>query len=313
MRQTALLVDPRYAEHRNPAGHPERSERIEALLSLAEDPGRDGIVPVAARPATRDEILAVHTAAHFDRVAATAGVERTVFDADTSASPRTFETALLACGGLLAVVDAVMAGSADNGCALVRPPGHHAESGRIMGFCFFNNVAVGAAHLRRHHGLERILIVDWDVHHGNGTQEIFWEDPDVLYVSLHEYPCYPGGGASHETGAGAGAGATVNVPLPAGCGDAEFVQAFDRLVEPAARRFDPDFVLVSAGFDAHGRDPLASMSMTEEGYVTLTRRLMAVARDTCDGRLAAVLEGGYDLVALEASVRAVLGEMGGEP
>jgi acetoin utilization deacetylase AcuC-like enzyme len=312
MLRTALLIDPRYMEHRNSPGHPECPERIEALLEVVRNPGRDGIVRVEPRPATPEEILRAHTSEHFERVKATAGIPHTFFDADTSACASTFEIALLAAGGLLAVVDAILEARADNGFAFVRPPGHHAESARVMGFCFFNNVAVAAEHLRERHGLERILIVDWDVHHGNGTQEIFFENPNVFYVSFHEYPCYPGTGRAEERGAAAGVGRTLNVPLPSGSGDAEFLDAYERLVRPTVFEFDPDFVLISAGFDAHHRDPLASMNMTEEGYSSLTRRLLELARDRCRGRCAAVLEGGYDLAALAESARSVLSDLAGE-
>jgi acetoin utilization deacetylase AcuC-like enzyme len=303
--RTALLIDRRYTEHVIAPGHPESPARMEALLPLAGDPGREGVVPLAPRAASREEILRVHTEAHFERVRRTAGAAHTFFDADTSAGARTFEIALLAAGGFLEVLDAIADGRCENGFALVRPPGHHAESERVMGFCFFNNVAVGAEHLRRR-GFRRILIVDWDVHHGNGTQEIYLAEPEVFVVSFHEHPCYPGTGRAEERGVGAGLGRTLNVPLPPGSGDAEFLAAYDRLVEPAAREFAPDFVLVSAGFDAHREDPLASMTMTEQGYAALTGRLLALAHDCCGDRLALVLEGGYDLEALAASVKAVL-------
>ena len=209
-------------------------------------------------------------------------------------------------------VTPIKSGRADNGLALVRPPGHHAEINRAMGFCLFNNVAVAAAHLRRQDGIERVAIVDWDVHHGNGTQDVFYSDPRVLFVSLHQHPLYPGTGMVIETGAGEGDGYTVNVPLPAGKGDADYVRAFEQIVAPATREFDPDFVLVSAGFDTDGRDPLGGMNMTAAGFAALTRILMDVARDRCGGRLAAVLEGGYSLEALEEGVGAVLWELGNE-
>jgi len=313
--RTALLVDAAYSRHRNPPGHPERPERIEVLLPLAgaDATGGERLVPVRPRPATAEEILAVHRPSHLERVAASAGRRLTVFDADTSAGEDSFETALLAAGGVLEVIDAVVAKRVDNGFALVRPPGHHAESDRVMGFCLFNNVAVGAEYARRRHGLDRILIVDWDVHHGNGTQEIFWSDGGVMYVSFHQYPFYPGTGAAHERGEGAGEGATLNLPLAAGSGDAEVLEAFRSVVEPAARRFAPDMVLVSAGFDAHRDDPLASLTMTREGFAELARGVLGIAEDCCDGRLVAVLEGGYDLDALRACVDAVLAEMSGVP
>jgi acetoin utilization deacetylase AcuC-like enzyme len=310
MKRTAVLVDRTYLEHENPPGHPERADRIGVLLQALD--GAPNTPRVEPHPATLDQIHAVHTKEHVARIAATEGRERTIFDADTQTSPRTYETALLAAGGFLAVLDAILDDRADNGIALVRPPGHHAESNRAMGFCFFNNVAVGARYLQDQHGMERVLIVDWDVHHGNGTQEIFYGDPSVFYVSLHEHPNYPGTGAAEETGGGRGLGTTLNVPLPAGSGDAEYVEAFEQIIEPACRRFAPDFVLISAGFDAHVRDPLASMEMTEAGFVTLSRKLMGIAEACCGGRRAAVLEGGYDLTALRDSVLAVVRELRGD-
>ena len=313
MRRTAVLLERAYLRHENPPGHPERTERIGVLLEAFDGRADDAVVRVSPRPATVDEVRAVHTAEHVERIAATAGVPFTPFDADTQAGPHTHETALLAAGGLLAVLDAVMEGRADNGLALVRPPGHHAESNRAMGFCFYNNIAIGARHLQRAHGVKRVLIVDWDVHHGNGTQEIFWEDPSVMFVSLHESPLYPGTGGAGETGAGAGAGTTLNVPLPGGSGDDDWLRAFDSIVEPAARAFAPDFVLISAGFDAHVRDPLASTELTTGGFVRLARRVRTIADDCCGGRCAAVLEGGYDLEALRGSVLAVLRELQGHP
>ena len=205
-----------------------------------------------------------------------------------------------------------MAGDTDNGFAMVRPPGHHAEADRAMGFCLFNNVAIAARCLCRRHGLDRVLVMDWDVHHGNGTQHIFAEDPNVLYVSTHQYPFYPGTGRVEEVGAGKGEGFTLNVPLPAGCGDGEYLDAFIRVIDPVCRQFEPQFVLVSAGFDAHLRDPLASMMVSEEGFACLARVLLRVAADHADGRFAAVLEGGYDLDGLRRSVARVLDEMRGE-
>jgi acetoin utilization deacetylase AcuC-like enzyme len=244
-------------------------------------------------------------------VAATAERDRFAFDADTPTSSRSFEAALRAAGGTLAAVDAVMAGAADNGFALVRPPGHHAVPERAMGFCLFNNVAVAAAHLRAAHGLERVLVVDWDVHHGNGTQDAFYADSHVLFMSSHQYPFYPGTGSAREVGRGEGEGFTLNVPLPSGCGDAEYLQAYLEVVEPVARQFRPEFVLISAGFDAHARDPLAEMEVSERGFAGLARLVARIARDVCGNRLVAVLEGGYDLAALGESVATVLDELGG--
>lgn len=301
----ALVLDPRYGEHRNPPGHPERPERLAALLPLREGAAARGLVLLDPRPATREEICAVHTDEHYDRIAASAGHPLTILDPDTSAGPASFEVARLAAGGFLAVLEAIESGRARRGFALVRPPGHHAESDRAMGFCLFDNVAVGAAFLRRA-GHARVAIVDWDVHHGNGTEEIFARDPDVLYISLHQYPWYPGTGAARDTGVGPGAGATRNLPLPAGCGDAEYLAAFDEHVLPALHAFRPGFLLVSAGFDPHFQDPLGGMRVTAEGFAAMTARLCGAAETLCGGRLALVLEGGYHLGALREGVDAVL-------
>jgi acetoin utilization deacetylase AcuC-like enzyme len=306
--RTALVIDEAYGEHRAAPGHPERADRIRALLPFAQEPG---LLRVAPRPATREEILAVHAEAHWTAVADSAGRPFTFYDLDTSAGPRSFETALLASGGVLELADAVASGHADNGFAAVRPPGHHAESDRVLGFCLFNHVAVAARHLQRVHGMERIAVLDFDAHHGNGTQEIFWEDPDVLYVSLHEHPFYPGTGSAAERGGGAGEGATVNLPLAAGSGDAEVLDALRTAALPAVRSFAPDFLLLSAGFDAHRADPLANLEMTDAGFTDVGRAVMDAAADCCGGRVAAVLEGGYDLPALRASFRAFLDEMRG--
>jgi acetoin utilization deacetylase AcuC-like enzyme len=204
-----------------------------------------------------------------------------------------------------------MAGEIANGFAFVRPPGHHAERRRAMGFCLFNNVAVGAEYLRRRYGLQRVLIVDWDLHHGNGTQHLFETDPGVLYVSTHQYPYYPGTGGLDEVGQAGGEGFTVNLAFPAGFGDAEYVEAFHRIVEPIAHQYAPEFVLVSAGFDAHARDPLGGMQVTEGGFRAMTRSLLAIAGAHAGGRCAAILEGGYDLTAIRDSSKHVLAELVG--
>lgn len=308
MLRTGLLIDPRYAQHRTPDGHPERPERIATLVEALGKYEREDLVPIAPRPARDDEILSNHSRSLLDTVRATAGRSATALDPDTYTSEETYETALLATGGVLEVVDAVAEGKVDNGFALVRPPGHHAEVDRAMGFCFFNNVAVAARRLIDHHGLDRVMIIDWDVHHGNGTQESFYALDDVLFLSLHRYPFYPGTGAADETGAASGF--TVNIPLPAGLGDAEYAMAFRHLVEPIGKQFDPDFVLVSAGFDCHALDPLGGMGVTTGGFRMMARSVLRLAREQANGRLVAVLEGGYSLKALRECALAVTDEMG---
>jgi acetoin utilization deacetylase AcuC-like enzyme len=300
------MIDRRYLDHNTGAGHPERPERIAALLAMIESAA--DLIRVAARPASGDELALVHDGAYIEEVAATQQKPWFAFDADTPTSPESYPTALFAAGGFLALLDAIMSGAVGNGFAFVRPPGHHAERHRAMGFCLFNNVAIGAEYLRRRHGLQRVLIIDWDVHHGNGTQHLFESDSGVLYVSTHQYPYYPGTGAIDEVGHKEGEGYTVNLAFPAGFGDAEYREAFEKLVEPIARQYDPQFVLISAGFDAHLRDPLGGMQVTESGFEAMAHALVEIARDHCGGRCAAILEGGYDLQAIRSSAQQVLNE-----
>lgn len=312
MLATGYVLDRRYTLHDAGANHPERPERIATLIAALHSYGRDLLVPVEPRQASTEELLGNHDPAYIAHVAASARRPATFFDADTRANKHTFDAALLAAGGVLSVVDSIMAGDVGNGFALVRPPGHHAEADRAMGFCFFNNIAVAARYLRDTHRLERVLIVDWDVHHGNGTQRSFFAQNDVMFVSLHRYPFYPGTGGFREIGEGDGTGFTVNIPFPGGEGDAEYAQAFQEIVLPVARQFAPQFVLVSAGFDAHRLDPLGGMNVSSVGFRHMTRVLMQVATEHAHNRLCLVLEGGYSLEALSESVTAVLDELGGE-
>jgi acetoin utilization deacetylase AcuC-like enzyme len=305
-RVTAVVEDSRFRDHRGPAGHPERPERLAAVHDALE-PQRERLVALAPRPATRDEILRVHSADHLERVAGACEQAPAQLDADTYVAPRSFEVGLLAAGGSVDLARAIAAGRFQAGVACVRPPGHHAEADRAMGFCLFNNVAVAAQALRAEDGVDRVLILDWDVHHGNGTQHSFEEDPAVLYVSTHQYPYYPGTGAASEAGRGRGAGATLNIPLPEGCGDPEYIGAFQRILVPAAHGFRPDFILVSCGFDAHRDDPLAGMLLTGEGYAALAAIVRHLADALCGGRLAFILEGGYALSGVREGTGAVLG------
>lgn len=311
MAKPGVVIDRRFLNHDTGHGHPERPQRVEVLLDLvARSEGH--LTPIAARMATGDELALVHDGAYVEDVSATRHHEHYAFDADTPTSAGSFETASLAAGGVLSLLDAVVAGEVANGFAFVRPPGHHAERHRAMGFCLFNNVAVGAAYLRERHGLERVLIVDWDLHHGNGTQHMFEREPGVLFVSTHQFPYYPGTGAIDEIGRGDGEGFTVNLPMPAGCGDPEYIDLFERFVVPVAQQFEPQFVLISAGFDAHGADPLGGMRVSELGFRRMARMLLDVAAESCQGRCAAILEGGYDLGAIRSSSLAVLEEMAGQ-
>lgn len=293
----ALISSSRFEQHLTPPGHPERVERAHVLRGAAIAWRDRGGLLLDPRPATRDELLAVHTAAHCDAMAATAG-RPVALDPDTFTSPDSYDVALLAAGAVCVGVDYTLDG-AGPAVALVRPPGHHAEADKAMGFCLFNNAAVGAAYARAR-GLDRVAVVDIDVHHGNGTQWIFYPDPRVLYVSTHQFPFYPGTGAATETGHGAGEGFTVNVPLSAGATDEDYGLVMRELVDPVLEAYRPDLLIVSAGFDAHEDDPLASMRVTTAGYRRLIDALWQRAAASCGGRCVFVTEGGYDLTALGA-------------
>jgi acetoin utilization deacetylase AcuC-like enzyme len=299
-----LIASERFAEHTPPPGHPERPERAEvmdAIASLCRERGGDVVPP---RPATHEELVRVHSDGYLRRIAETAG-RAVALDQDTYTSSESHEIALLAAGAALMAVEYAMQNPPVLALAMVRPPGHHAERDRAMGFCLYNNVAVGAAHARSR-GASRVAIVDFDVHHGNGTQHAFEADPDVLYVSTHQYPYYPGTGAATEVGRGRGEGFTVNLPLEAGAIDDDYRLAFAEVIAPVIRQFKPDLILVSAGFDAHERDPLAMMRLTTDAFSAMTHELRSLADECCGGRLAMVTEGGYDLQALGGSLDAVV-------
>jgi acetoin utilization deacetylase AcuC-like enzyme len=297
------LASHRFGEHVTPPGHPERIERAEVFDAVAESVAAGGGEVLPPRPATPEELARVHTADHLSLVTATAG-RAVMLVPVTFTSPESFEIALLAAGG--AVDGARLAFErAESTLVLVRPPGHHAEPDRAMGFCLLNNVAVAAAALRAD-GVARVAIVDFDVHHGNGTQAVFYRDPAVLYVSSHQFPFYPGTGAAAEIGEGAGVGFTVNVPLSAGATDDVYLRAYEDTVVPALERFRPDVLLVSAGYDAHERDPLASMRVTTDGFERLARVLRAAGDRLCGGRAMWVTEGGYHLRALRECLEATV-------
>ena len=300
-----VVEDDRQRAHAVPQGHPERPARLEAVHAAIAARERE-LVRIPARPAEPEEVLRVHARGHLALVAEAVRRAPVHLDPDTPVSRGSLDAALLAAGASIELARAVARGRAAAGLAAVRPPGHHAEATHPMGFCLFNNVAIAARALQAEDGVERILIVDWDVHHGNGTQHCFEEDPTVLYASTHQFPFYPGTGAAHEAGRGAGLGTTLNVPLPAGCGDAEYVGALQRLLVPVARAFRPEIVLVSCGFDAHRDDPLAQMRVGADGYRALAALVRALADDLCGGRLAFVLEGGYSASGLFEGTTAVL-------
>ena len=305
-----LVSSPRFFDHTTPPGHPERPERAGVFDAVAAAWRERGGLVLEPRPATFDEIRRVHSERHLAAIEATRG-RALMLDMDTFTSPETADLAELAAGAGLTALDRVLDGSARRALALVRPPGHHAETDRAMGFCFYNNIAVtAAAALSR--GVHRIAIVDWDVHHGNGTQYSFEHDPRVLFVSVHEHPCYPGTGGVDEIGEGEGRGLTVNVPLEGGATDGDYALVFDDIVVPILDRFQPELVLVSAGFDPHERDPLAHMRMTAEGFGRLARAVAAVADRHAGGRLIAMTEGGYELDALRESLDAVIRVFAGD-
>ena len=304
---TLLYSHPACLEHDPGPMHPERPARLEAVLAALEAPAFADLERREAPAATPEQLARVHREAYIDAVFdAVPEAGHAGLDADTVVSPGSGEAARRAAGGLCAAVDAVMAGEAANAFCAVRPPGHHAEPARAMGFCLFNNVAVGALQARAAHGLERIAVVDFDVHHGNGTQAIFWDDARLFFASTHQMPLYPGTGSVSERGA---SGNIVNLPLATGAGSVEFRDAMTRTVLPALRRFEPEFVLISAGFDAHADDPLAGLRFHEDDYAWATSEILALARDLCHGRVVSTLEGGYDLRALGASAAAHVGAL----
>ncbi len=309
---TGIVRDPTYLEHRNGGAHPERPQRLQTLYALLDSPAMSGrFAALPARDASDEEILRVHTSGHLTVIAETVNQEITFLDMDTQACRLSYGAARRAAGGCCAAVEAVVGREVDNAFALVRPPGHHAEPGAAMGFCLFNNAAIAARHARAALGVERVLVADWDVHHGNGTQAVFEEDPSVLYFSTHQWPLYPGTGALEEVGTGRGEGATINVPLAAGTGDADLLAVYREVLVPVAREFAPELIVVSAGFDIHRDDPLAGMKATAAGAAALTRVLLDLAAELCGGRLLLVLEGGYHLEALRGSVAATLDELDG--
>ncbi|MGB5932502.1 MAG: histone deacetylase [Anaerolineae bacterium] len=303
---TGYVFHPIYLEHTIPS-HPERKERLQRIMRSLESSGTLArLAPIEATPLDLELLSTMHDPNYIKRVEMVAESGGGMLDPDTYVNPRSYEAALMAVGGLINAVEAVLLGQVDNAFALVRPPGHHALRDQGMGFCLFNNVALAAQYAIEKHCLSRILIADFDVHHGNGTQDAFYERADVLYFSTHQYPHYPGTGHWKERGQREGEGYTVNVPLPYGVGDEGYAQAFEEILLPLARRYNPQLILVSAGYDAHWADPLAGMRLSTAGFHRLTTALVSLAEELCQGRLVLTLEGGYDLSALSHSVLATL-------
>jgi len=311
-RRILVVEDPRFREHVAPRGHPETPERLVAVgqaLAAYEEHQPGSLARLTPRAAEDRELLTIHTAEHLRTIEAAVNTAPGQLDSDTYVCAQSDRVARLAAGSCVDLALQVANGEARSGFAALRPPGHHAEAGHAMGFCLFNGVAIAARALQQQAGVEKVLILDWDVHHGNGTQHSFEDDPSILYVSTHQFPFYPGTGAVDQAGTGMGIGATVNVPMPPGCGDYEYIAVFQQILAPAALAFDPDFILVSCGFDAHESDPLGSMQITAEGYRAMTKIVREIAETTCNGRIVYVLEGGYAARGLTEGTSAVLAGM----
>ena len=304
---TLLLSHPACLNHLTPAGHPERPDRLRAIEQVLEDEKFQPLARVEAPRGPLDIIALCHPTDYIEAIRDASPAEGLVrLDADTAMSPGSFEAALRAVGGAKLAVDEVMAGKASNAFVATRPPGHHTETARPMGFCLFNNAAIAARYAQKTHGVERAAIVDFDVHHGNGSQDIFWSDRSVMYCSTHEMPLYPGTGAVGERGE---FNTIVNAPLSAGDGGSAFKEAFETVILPRLREFKPDILIISAGFDAHTRDPLANLNLVEADYTWVTQKLMDLADQYCDGKIVSLLEGGYDLQGLSRSVAAHVTEL----
>ena len=315
--RTGVIVSDDFRKHDPGRGHPESPERMEAVARAIAAPDlASKLEIVRPKPAEKEHILLVHWERLYEEVTATRGRERTYLDSDTVASSATSDVAHLAVGAVLTAVDRVMDPSREdrlgNAFAFPRPPGHHAKPDKAMGFCFFNNVAVGAMYALKRYQIRRILIIDFDVHHGNGTQKAFYTSPEVLYLSTHQSPHYPGTGGVHETGKDEGLGYTLNVPMSSGMGDREYLRILRDVLVPVGLEYRPELVLVSAGFDAHRDDPLGGMDLSSEGYAAITGEILGLAGEVCGGRAIFVLEGGYNLKALEESIAASLRVLTGE-
>jgi len=309
LKRVGIVKDDLFLKHVNGYQHPECPERLESIYDMLSDTGIiSKLVVLDPFDASEEQILRVHTEQYYEMVKNTKGVEQFSFDPDTSSNPFTYEAALRGSGGLISGLDMILKDELDIVYALPRPPGHHAEADRAMGFCFFNHVAVAASHLISN-GIEKVLIIDWDVHHGNGTQHIFYNNPNVLFASIHQFPFYPGTGSLNEVGIEDGEGFTVNIPVPPMLTDGDYNKLFDLILSPVIDQFDPGFVLVSAGYDAYFIDPLGGMQITENGFAQLTRYVMNAADSHSGGKLALVLEGGYNIQGLSLINKLVFEEL----
>lgn len=304
MKTVGLIYHPEYLKHDTGPGHPERPQRLESMINhLLGTPLWANLQHLQPDPAPLPWIHEVHAGEYVAMIKRRCASGEEVLDgSDTHVCPFSYDVALLAAGGVLQGVEEVLSGRVHSVFCAGRPPGHHAETSTVMGFCLFNNVAIGARYARKKHGIRRVAIVDWDVHHGNGTQEIFYEDDSVLYISLHQFPLWPGTGARSERGNGKGKGFTLNCPMEPGSGEKEYLEAFEKEILPALDTFKPELLMISAGFDAHRDDPLANINLTEQSFGTMTKLLRETAERHCGGRIVSVLEGGYNLPALARSV-----------
>lgn len=302
--KVGYVYDPVYLKH-DTGYHPENAQRLEATMAHLEETGLiEQLTQITPRPATVEELTYVHQASYVSRIQDAASRGGGWLDGDTVMSPDSYDAALYAAGGAIEATDAVINGRVNSAFALVRPPGHHATAMAAMGFCLFNNIAIATQHALKKHKMEKVAIIDFDVHHGNGTQEAFYNNQQALYISTHQYPHYPGTGTIGDTGSGAAKGSTVNIPLPSGSGDDEYRQVFEQIIVPATRRFHPELILVSAGYDLHWKDRLAMMEVSTTGFAEMVQTIKELADELCGGKIVVTLEGGYNLKALATSVKA---------
>lgn len=305
--KTALIYHPIYLQHDTGPHHPERASRLQSILRKLQKTGLiDKLKVIEPKPASLQDIALVHSMDYvlgIKEICKKGGIN---LDPDTVVSKDSFEAALFAAGAVIKGIDLIFNGEIDNVFCMVRPPGHHASPSQAMGFCIFNNVAIGVRYIRKKYNLNRILIIDWDVHHGNGTEEVFYEDPRVFYISLHQYPHYPGTGSRESTGRGEGKGFNLNIPMESGSGDAEYIKAFRGIIIPKVKDFKPEFIMISSGFDGHKDDPLSSISLTENGYYEMVKMVKEAAKLYSNNRIVSVLEGGYNLLSLANSVHSHL-------